>query len=225
MLAGLEHVDEGAILIDGKDVVTLPPRDRDIAMVFQNYALYPHMNVAQNMGFALRMAGVAKGRDRAARAGRGEDPRHRGVPRAEAPPALRRATPAGRDGPRDRPRAERLPDGRAALEPRCEASGRHESRDLRAAAQPRGHDRLRHARPGRGDDHGAPRRRDEGRSAPAVRYASPALRGARERVRGRVHRLAANEPSRCNRRGRRRQDRSGRSSRLATVCRPSSARP
>jgi multiple sugar transport system ATP-binding protein len=60
MLAGLEHVDEGAILIDGKDIVKLAPRDRDIAMVFQNYALYPHMNVAQNMGFALRMAGVAK---------------------------------------------------------------------------------------------------------------------------------------------------------------------
>jgi len=60
MLAGLEHVDEGSILIDGKDVVNLPPRERDIAMVFQNYALYPHMNVAQNMGFALRMAKVPK---------------------------------------------------------------------------------------------------------------------------------------------------------------------
>ncbi len=60
MLAGLEHVDSGSILIDGKDVVNLAPRDRDIAMVFQNYALYPHMNVAQNMSFALRMAGVGK---------------------------------------------------------------------------------------------------------------------------------------------------------------------
>jgi multiple sugar transport system ATP-binding protein len=60
MLAGLEHVDEGAILIDGKDVANLAPRDRDIAMVFQNYALYPHMNVAQNMAFALRMAKVSK---------------------------------------------------------------------------------------------------------------------------------------------------------------------
>jgi multiple sugar transport system ATP-binding protein len=60
MLAGLENVDEGAILIDGKDVGNLAPRDRDIAMVFQNYALYPHMNVAQNMGFALRMAKVPK---------------------------------------------------------------------------------------------------------------------------------------------------------------------
>jgi multiple sugar transport system ATP-binding protein len=60
MLAGLENVDDGAIRIDGKDVSTLAPRDRDIAMVFQNYALYPHMNVAQNMGFALRMAKVPK---------------------------------------------------------------------------------------------------------------------------------------------------------------------
>ncbi len=60
MLAGLEHVDEGAILIDGDNVVTRAPRDRDIAMVFQTYALYPHMTVAQNMGFALRMAKVSK---------------------------------------------------------------------------------------------------------------------------------------------------------------------
>jgi sn-glycerol 3-phosphate transport system ATP-binding protein/multiple sugar transport system ATP-binding protein len=60
MLAGLEHVDEGAILIDDRDVVKLAPRDRDIAMVFQNYALYPHMDVAQNMGFALKLAKVPK---------------------------------------------------------------------------------------------------------------------------------------------------------------------
>jgi multiple sugar transport system ATP-binding protein len=60
MLAGLEEVDEGAILIDGKDVVNLPPRSRDIAMVFQNYALYPHMNVAENMGFALKIARVPR---------------------------------------------------------------------------------------------------------------------------------------------------------------------
>jgi multiple sugar transport system ATP-binding protein len=60
MLAGLEDVDEGAILIGGKDVTDSPPKDRDIAMVFQNYALYPHMTVADNMGFALKMAKVAK---------------------------------------------------------------------------------------------------------------------------------------------------------------------
>lgn len=56
MLAGLEHVSDGRIFIGEKDVTEVEPKDRDIAMVFQNYALYPHMTVAQNMGFALRLA-------------------------------------------------------------------------------------------------------------------------------------------------------------------------
>ena len=60
MLAGLEEVNEGRILIGDRDVTNVPPKDRDIAMVFQNYALYPHMTVAENMGFALKIAGVAK---------------------------------------------------------------------------------------------------------------------------------------------------------------------
>lgn len=60
MLAGLEPVDDGRILIDGRDMARVAPRDRDVAMVFQNYALYPTMTVAQNMGFALRNAGVNK---------------------------------------------------------------------------------------------------------------------------------------------------------------------
>ena len=60
MLAGLEHVSEGVIRI-GDDIVNdLEPRDRDIAMVFQNYALYPHMTVRQNMGFALTLAGAPR---------------------------------------------------------------------------------------------------------------------------------------------------------------------
>jgi multiple sugar transport system ATP-binding protein len=56
MLAGLEPVDEGSVFIGDRDVTRVPPKDRDIAMVFQNYALYPHMDVADNMGFALKMA-------------------------------------------------------------------------------------------------------------------------------------------------------------------------
>ncbi|WP_299956763.1 ABC transporter ATP-binding protein [uncultured Modestobacter sp.] len=60
MLAGLEDVTEGAIRIGGRDVTDMPPKDRDIAMVFQNYALYPHMSVADNMGFALKIAGMGK---------------------------------------------------------------------------------------------------------------------------------------------------------------------
>ncbi|WP_297742938.1 ABC transporter ATP-binding protein [uncultured Tessaracoccus sp.] len=60
MLAGLEEVTEGSIFIGDRDVTDLPPKDRDIAMVFQNYALYPHMTVADNMGFALKMQGKSK---------------------------------------------------------------------------------------------------------------------------------------------------------------------
>lgn len=66
MLAGLEEVDSGTIRIGDTDVTDVPPKDRDIAMVFQNYALYPHMTVAENMGFALKIAGVGK-EERAAR--------------------------------------------------------------------------------------------------------------------------------------------------------------
>ncbi len=60
MLAGLEEVNDGRILIGDRDVTNLPPKDRDIAMVFQNYALYPHMTVADNMAFALKMAKMPK---------------------------------------------------------------------------------------------------------------------------------------------------------------------
>jgi multiple sugar transport system ATP-binding protein len=60
MLAGLEPLDEGRILIGGNDVSQVRPRERDIAMVFQNYALYPNLDVAQNMGFALKQQGVPK---------------------------------------------------------------------------------------------------------------------------------------------------------------------
>ena len=55
MIAGLEDVSEGEIYVDGKPVSHLEPKDRDLAMVFQDYALYPHMNVAKNISFALRL--------------------------------------------------------------------------------------------------------------------------------------------------------------------------
>ncbi|MDN4160160.1 ABC transporter ATP-binding protein [Nocardioides abyssi] len=58
MLAGLEEVNAGKIFIGDREITDTPPKDRDIAMVFQNYALYPHMSVADNMGFALKMAKV-----------------------------------------------------------------------------------------------------------------------------------------------------------------------
>jgi len=58
LIAGLEEADSGEIFIGGRSVLDVPPRDRDIAMVFQNYALYPHMTVSQNMGFGLKMRRV-----------------------------------------------------------------------------------------------------------------------------------------------------------------------
>ncbi len=60
MLAGLEHISSGEILIGDRVVNALPPKDRDIAMVFQNYALYPHITVADNMGFSLKLKGASK---------------------------------------------------------------------------------------------------------------------------------------------------------------------
>jgi multiple sugar transport system ATP-binding protein len=61
MVAGLEEITDGTVSIGGAVVNNVLPKDRDIAMVFQNYALYPQMSVAQNMGFALKIRGVAKG--------------------------------------------------------------------------------------------------------------------------------------------------------------------
>jgi multiple sugar transport system ATP-binding protein len=58
MIAGLEEISRGEVRIDGEAVNARPPKDRDIAMVFQNYALYPHMTVRENMGFALKLAGT-----------------------------------------------------------------------------------------------------------------------------------------------------------------------
>jgi multiple sugar transport system ATP-binding protein len=60
MIAGLEDVSDGAILIDARDVTELPPRSRDIAMVFQTYALYPHMTVRDNLGYGLKVRKTSK---------------------------------------------------------------------------------------------------------------------------------------------------------------------
>ena len=179
MIAGLEGVSSGTIRIGDRDVTELAPRSRDIAMVFQNYALYPHMRVWDNLAFALKLRRTPEARD--ARAGRRRRRRARaqGAHRPQAGRALGRPAPARRDRPRDGARAAGLPDGRAALQPRREAARRH-ARRARAAARPaRRHDRLRHPRPGRGDDARRPRRGAARRHRPAVRHARAAVRGAR----------------------------------------------
>ena len=165
-------------------------------MVFQNYALYPHMTVYDNMAFGLKLRKLAKEEiDRRVREA-AKHPRPRGVPRAQAEGALRRAASARGDGTRDRARAEGVPDGRAALEPRREAP-RPDAIGDRADPTRALHDHaLRHARPGRGDDDGRPRRGDPQGRPPAGRRAAVPLRPSEQPVRRGLHRLAGDEHGR-----------------------------
>jgi multiple sugar transport system ATP-binding protein len=101
MVAGLEQISDGEVRIGGRVVNDLSPKERDVAMVFQNYALYPHMSVEQNLAFGLRLRNVPKDKVASSPAG-GGDPRSRGLPRAQAARSLGRATPARCDGARDR---------------------------------------------------------------------------------------------------------------------------
>ena len=90
----------------GERVVNdIEPKDRDIAMVFQNYALYPHMSVYDNIGFALKLAKVPEGRSRRADPERRRDPRAHREPRPQARSAVRRPAAAGGDGSCHRPSA------------------------------------------------------------------------------------------------------------------------
>ena len=137
MVAGLEDISSGVVRIGERVVNYVPSRDRDIAMVFQSYALYPHLSVYDNIAFGLKVKKVPKDEiDRRVQ----EAARILGletVPQAQAARALRRPAPARRDGTRDRARAVGVPDGRAALEPRREAARADARRDQPAPAQPR----------------------------------------------------------------------------------------
>ena len=196
MVAGLEEISEGELKIGDRVVNHVPSRDRDIAMVFQSYALYPHLSVYENIAFGLRLKKMPKNEidERVQRAASllGLD----GLPEAQAARALRRPAPARRDGPRDRARAGGVPDGRAALEPRREAARADARRDREAPERPRRDDDLRHARPGRGDDDGRPRRRDAQGRAAAGRRPADALRPARQPLRRRLHRQPGDEHAR-----------------------------
>ena len=146
----------------------------------------------------LRAEDRRHGQGRDPHAGRGgrEDPRPHRLPRPQAQGPLRRAAPARRHGPRDRPPAAVLPDGRAAVQPGREAARADPHPDRRPAAPPRRHHRLRHPRPGRGHDHGRPRRPAQGRAAPAGRQPAQPLRPATQHLRRRLHRLTGDEPRR-----------------------------
>ena len=165
------------------------------------------MTVFENIAFGLRARRCAEGGDQAPRREREPRARPGRAARAQAAPALRRPAPARRDGSRDRARATGLPDGRAALEPR-RAPARADARGGRARAARAGRDDdLRHARPGRGDDDGRPRRRDAQRRAAADRRSAGSLRPAGEPLRRELHRQPADEPRPGAARGERRRSR------------------
>ena len=190
MVAGLEEVTDGEIRIGGQVVNDVEPGDRDVAMVFQNYALYPHMTVRENIAFPLQDAEAPAPGDRPAR-GRGcEAARARRAAAPQAARALGRPAPAGRDGSRDRAASAGVPDGRAALEPRREAAGPDARRAGEAPPAARRDDALRDARPDRGDDARAARRRPAARRDPAGRRATAALPPSGQHVRRELHRLA-----------------------------------
>ena len=154
MVAGLEEITDGTVRIGDRVVNDLSPKSRDIAMVFQSYALYPHLTVRDNIALPAQDQADAEGRDPAPRAGGRPHPRPRAVARAQAARAVGRPAAACCDGAGDRARAGGVPHGRAAVEPRREAP-RADARGHQAhPGGPRRDDDLRHPRPGRGDDHG-----------------------------------------------------------------------
>ena len=190
MIAGLEEVSSGDIEIGGQRVNDVDPSKRGIAMVFQTYALYPHMTVRENMGFALALRRRAEAGDRKA-SGRGGAPaRTRAADGPAAEGTVGRAAAARRDRPRDRQASAGVPLRRAALQPRRGTARPYARRDCAAPQGARRDDDLRHARPGRGDD---ARRQDRGfacRQHRADRQAVGALRRSGQPVRRRLRRVA-----------------------------------
>ena len=159
MIAGLEGITRGEIAIGERVVNNVAPKERDIAMVFQNYALYPHMTVAENMAFSLMLKNAPKAESdaRVQRAAEilGLIPLLSRYPR-QLSGGQRQRVAMGRAIVRD---PAGLPVRRAAVESRRQAARRHARRDQGTAPAPEDHHRLCHARPDRGDDHGRQDRR------------------------------------------------------------------
>ena len=202
MVAGLEEATAGTIRIGGRDVTALPPRKRDIAMVFQSYALYAHMSVRDNIGFGLKMAGVPKPQiaDKVAEAAEilGMTDLLDRKPR-QLSGGQRQRVAMGRAIVRE-PAAFLMDEPLSNLDAKLRVEMRGEITSLQRRIGDA--DALRHARPDRGDDDGRSSRDPARRCPRAAGHARRALRPAREHVRGIVHRLAGDEPDRGALRGR-----------------------
>ena len=196
MVAGVEDISDGVVRIGERVVNGLSPKDRDIAMVFQSYALYPHLTVRGNVAFPLKIKKMPKAEIRRTRRRSRSHPRSRAVPEPEAARALRRPAAARRDGPGDRPAAGRLPDGRAAVEPGREAAGADARGHQEDPARPRvttiyvTHDQIEAMTMG---DRVAVMRKAE---LQQVAAAAGAVRPPGQHVRRRLHRQPCDEHAR-----------------------------
>ena len=202
-IAGLLPVTGGTISLDERRIDLLPPEKRGFGMVFQNYALFPHMTVRRNVAFGLMMRGTPademKARvARAFQAGAAHRPRGQA-----AGAAVRRPAAARRDRARDRDRAAAAADGRAAVEPRRQAAAGDARRDPPHPPPARPHHDLRHARPGRGALARRPHRGDEGRAGAAGRGTGGSVCAAREPACRALHGLSQRARAQCRRAQRR----------------------
>src|SRR4028119_1972971 len=208
MVAGLENITGGEIRIGSRVVNNVPPKERDIAMVFQNYALYPHMTVAANMAFSLMLKkapkseidskvnraaeilGLTKLLDRYPRQLSGGQRQRVAMGRAivrdpqaflfdEPPPNLAAHAVCPRVGRATRAAAAR-PPRRAPPHPGPQAAGVQARRDQGPAPAPGHHHRVRDPRPDRGHDHGRQDRGDARRHRGADRGAAGSLRPTRQ---------------------------------------------
>jgi sn-glycerol 3-phosphate transport system ATP-binding protein len=210
MVAGLEAVSAGTVTIDGRVINGVEPKDRDIAMVFQNYALYPHMSVYNNMAYGLRMRRM----DRALIGTRVERAtailQIEGLPERKPRPlsgGQRQRVAMGRAIVRD-PKVFLFDEPLSNLDAQLRVQMRVELKRLQQELGTTSiyvtHDQVEAMNPGR------PPRRDECRHGRPDRPAARPLRATRDGVRRRVHRLAGDEPSgrpdRAARRGDRRLD-------------------
>ena len=161
MIAGLEDITAGTIRIGDEVVNDLPPKDRDIAMIFQNYALYPHMSAFDNMAFGLKLPERRDGRERRGASARPRACSGSGTCSSKRPRTLsggqRQRVAMGRAIVRE-PRAFLMDEPLSNLDAKLRVQMRAEIARLQRDLQR--HDDLRHARPERGDDARRPRRRD-----------------------------------------------------------------
>ena len=191
MIAGLEEISKGELYIGGTLINDVAPKDRDIAMVFQSYALYPHMTVYENMAFALKLRKVPQGRDRQAACAR--RPRFWTSTQYldRKPKALsggqRQRVAMGRAIVRDPRLSSCWTSPCPTWTPSC--ATRCAPRSSSCTSSIGYHLHLRHPRPDRGYDHGRPHRRHEGRLHPAGRHPAEACTIMPcQHVRGRLHR-------------------------------------